>query len=257
MTWKDGEHHLPWDIKPTPRGFEFFARLEEPVVIMPGCHAVCSTGWAAILPEGCFFAEIAPGAWVESHVEVFLLPQTGSLNGRMLMFLIANSDKESPLTLRQGDSVALLRVRGLVMVRKTDDPSFPPPARATSGSAGLDLRACISGNVTIMPGDRHTFRTGWAFAIPPGHEGQVRPRSGLAVKHGVTLVNAPGTIDSDYRGEVTATLINLGGRPYTVKPRDRICQMILARTESWEAEVAEAFADETERGEKGHGSTGR
>jgi len=129
------------------------------------------------------------------------------------------------------------------------------PAYETSGSAGMDLRAAIHAPMTLEPGEWALVRTGLKIALEPGFEAQVRPRSGLALKHGVTVLNSPGTIDSDYRGEVGVILANLGGQPFTVNRGDRIAQMVVARYER--AEVAEATAlDETDRGAGGFGSTG-
>ncbi len=128
------------------------------------------------------------------------------------------------------------------------------PSYATAGSAGLDLCAAIDAPRTLAPRERVSIPTGLAFAIPAGHEGQIRARSGLARKHGIALVNAPGTIDSDYRGEVEVLLINLGEQPWLVSPGDRIAQLVIARYER--AQVVEAELDETSRGAGGFGSTG-
>ncbi len=128
------------------------------------------------------------------------------------------------------------------------------PSYATAGSAGLDLRAALDEPRTVAPGERVSIPTGLAFAIPAGHEGQIRARSGLARKHGIALVNAPGTIDSDYRGEVEVLLINLGDEPWTVAPGERIAQLVIARFER--LEPTEAELDETTRGSGGFGSTG-
>ena len=127
------------------------------------------------------------------------------------------------------------------------------PAYATSGAAGMDVLAAE--HITLVPGARHAVATGFAVAIPPGYEIQVRPRSGLALKHGVTVLNAPGTIDADYRGEVAVLLVNLGPTPYTIKRGDRIAQIVIARVAqpSWE-EVA--GLSESARGAGGFGSTG-
>jgi len=129
------------------------------------------------------------------------------------------------------------------------------PSYATEGSAGADLRACVDQAVVLGPGDRAAVPTGVRLEIPPGHEGQVRPRSGLAAKHGVTILNAPGTIDSDYRGEVRVVMVNLSKEPYTIAPGDRIAQLIIAPVQ----QVTFVAADlaESERGEGGFGSTGR
>ena len=136
------------------------------------------------------------------------------------------------------------------------DDAFPPPAYETAGSAGADLRAAFpdKGAETLAPGGRAMIPTGLSMAIPQGYEGQVRPRSGLAAKHGVTVANAPGTIDSDYRGEVKVILINLGTAPVEIAHGDRIAQLIIAPVT--QAAFAFGALDETERGTGGFGSTG-
>lgn len=127
------------------------------------------------------------------------------------------------------------------------------PNYATGGAAGMDVLAAE--NVTLAPGGRHAVATGLAVAIPPGYEIQVRPRSGLALKHGLSVPNTPGTIDSDYRGELKVIVINLGAEPFAIARGDRIAQLVLAPVTraAWE-EVAEL--DETSRGAGGFGSTG-
>lgn len=130
---------------------------------------------------------------------------------------------------------------------------LPLPAYATSGAAGMDVVSAE--DVVIAPGARHAVATGLAVAIPAGFEIQVRPRSGLALKHGITVPNTPGTIDSDYRGELKVILINLGNEPFTVQRGDRVAQLVLAPVVQavWD-EVAEL--DATDRGAGGFGSTG-
>ena len=129
------------------------------------------------------------------------------------------------------------------------------PAYATDGAAGLDLRAAIDGEMTIAPGHHLMVPTGLEVALPPGHEGQVRPRSGLAHRHGVTVLNSPGTVDADYRGEVHVLLVNHGHRPFTLQRGERIAQMVVAPvTRVAVDEVAEL--DATGRGAGGFGSTG-
>jgi len=132
---------------------------------------------------------------------------------------------------------------------------LPLPAPASAGSAGLDLRAAVASDLTLAPGERALVPTGLVLAIPPGWEGQVRPRSGLAIRHGIGLVNAPGTIDSDYRGEVSVLLINLGQEPFTLRRGDRIAQLLLARAEPIEWEEDDDLPG-TSRGSGGFGSTG-
>ena len=143
-----------------------------------------------------------------------------------------------------------VRVRRLPAAR-----DLPLPAAASAGSSGCDLRAALADEVVLRPGERLLVPTGLALEIPPGWEGQVRPRSGLALRHGIGMVNAPGTIDSDYRGEVGVLLINLGAEPFTLRRGDRIAQLVIARVESVEWEEAEAL-DGSARGEGGFGSTG-
>jgi dUTP pyrophosphatase len=131
----------------------------------------------------------------------------------------------------------------------------PLPRYQTSGSAGMDLHAALEQKVVIAPGARAKIPTGLAFAIPVQFEAQVRPRSGLAAKHGVTVLNAPGTIDSDYRGEVQVVLVNHGDAEFVVAPMDRIAQLVIAPVARAELVVV-ASLDETDRGEGGYGSTG-
>lgn len=127
------------------------------------------------------------------------------------------------------------------------------PAYATPGAAGMDVVSAE--DVTIAPQARHAVATGLALAIPPGYEVQVRPRSGLALKHGITVPNTPGTIDSDYRGELKVILINHGPEPFVIRRGDRIAQLVLAPVTRGEWLEVDAL-DETERGEGGFGSTG-
>ena len=129
------------------------------------------------------------------------------------------------------------------------------PAYATPLSAGVDLRAALEEPVVLAPLGRALIPTGLYMAIPAGFEGQVRPRSGLAAKHGVTVLNTPGTIDADYRGEIKVILVNLSEVPFTVEPGERIAQMVFARCEQAQFEQVETL-DETQRGAGGFGSTG-
>ena len=144
------------------------------------------------------------------------------------------------------------------IVRLPHNPDLPLPAYETAGAAGMDLRAAVSGDeaLVLSPGTRAAVPTGLAFALPEGFEAQVRPRSGLALKHGITVLNSPGTIDADYRGEVSVLLINHGREAFTINRGDRIAQMVVARV----ADVA--WREERElpgsvRGQGGFGSTGR
>ena len=133
------------------------------------------------------------------------------------------------------------------------------PRYKTSGAAGMDLAACLATPLTLGPGGAARVPTGLRIAVPAGHEGQVRPRSGLAARHGVTVLNAPGTIDEDYRGEVQVLLVNHGSEAFTIESGDRIAQLIVAPVTHVEIEAVEdeASLGGTERGEGGFGSTGR
>ena len=133
---------------------------------------------------------------------------------------------------------------------------LPLPAYHSELAAGMDAAAALTEPVTLAPGEIRLLPTGFAVAIPPGYEIQVRPRSGLAVKHGVTVVNAPGTIDADYRGEVRVGLINLGREPYTIRRGDRIAQLVLAPVSRAAVSVC-AGLDATARQDGGFGHTGR
>lgn len=130
------------------------------------------------------------------------------------------------------------------------------PAYATPQSAGMDLRANLDAPVTLQPLQRTLIPTGLRMALPAGYEAQVRPRSGLALKHGITVLNTPGTIDADYRGEVGVILINLSSEPFVINDGERIAQMVIARHEQPEVIGVECL-DETERGEGGFGHTGK
>ena len=130
------------------------------------------------------------------------------------------------------------------------------PAYATELSAGMDLRADLESPITLGPLERALVPTGLFIALPAGYEAQVRPRSGLAAKHGITVLNTPGTIDADYRGEIKVILVNLSNTPFEIVPGERIAQMVVARHERVEWDEVEVL-DETARGTGGFGSTGR
>lgn len=133
---------------------------------------------------------------------------------------------------------------------------YPLPEYATALSAGLDLKANLSEPVTLGPLERALVPTGLYIALPAGYEAQVRPRSGLAAKHGITVLNSPGTIDADYRGEVCVILVNLSQTPFEIVPGERIAQLVVASFEQVQWEPVEAL-DDTARGAGGFGSTGR
>ena len=142
----------------------------------------------------------------------------------------------------------------IALKRLPHGQDLPLPCYATKGAAGLDVVAAES--LTLAPGERHATATGFAIAIPPGYEVQVRPRSGLALKHGITCLNTPGTIDSDYRGEVKVILANLGHQPFDVVRGERIAQLVPAPVQHAMFEEVDDL-DSTERGKDGFGSTGR
>lgn len=143
----------------------------------------------------------------------------------------------------------------VAVLREPGCEDLPLPEYATPGAAGMDLRAAVEQDVTLQPGERRLVPTGIRIALPEGYEAQVRPRSGLAVRHGIGMVNAPGTIDSDYRGGVQVLLINLGQEPFVIRRGDRIAQMVVAPVTrvAW-APVSEL--PDSARGEGGFGHTG-
>lgn len=143
----------------------------------------------------------------------------------------------------------------MIQVKIINKGNQPLPAYATAQSAGMDLRADISEPFTLKPLQRRLVPTGLYIALPEGYEAQVRPRSGLALKHGLTVLNSPGTIDADYRGEIGVVLVNLSDTDFVVNPGERIAQMVIAKHEQAQFEVVEEL-DETERGAGGYGHTG-
>ncbi|MCI7011225.1 MAG: dUTP diphosphatase [Prevotella sp.] len=140
-------------------------------------------------------------------------------------------------------------------IRIINKSHHPLPAYATPQSAGMDLRANIQSPITLNPLERKLIGTGLYMALPEGYEAQVRPRSGLALKHGLTVLNSPGTIDADYRGEIMVLLVNLSDTPFVVNDGERIAQMVIARHEQASFETVDTL-DETERGAGGYGHTG-
>ena len=132
----------------------------------------------------------------------------------------------------------------------------PLPAYATELSAGMDIRANLSASVTLKPLERCLISTGLYIALPKGYEAQIRPRSGLAIKKGITVLNSPGTIDADYRGEICIILVNLSAEPFVIQDGERIAQMVIARHEQAEWTEVQTL-DETERGSGGFGHTGK
>ena len=147
--------------------------------------------------------------------------------------------------------------RTSILIRKLPHAGdLPLPGYASGGAAGVDLFAAVETAVCLNPGAYRLIHTGIALALPPGYEGQLRPRSGLALNHGVTLLNAPGTIDADYRGEIKVILINLGGNPYTIQRGERIAQLVFHALTKVKFEEVEELPF-TPRGDGGFGHTGK
>jgi dUTP pyrophosphatase len=144
-----------------------------------------------------------------------------------------------------------------VRVRRLESAlDLPFPEQATSGAAGFDLRARVEGGIELEPGERRLVPSGIAIALPPGYEAQVRPRSGLALKHGLSLLNSPGTVDSDYRGEICVILVNLGREPVRIERGDRIAQLVIQQLPRVTLTEVPSLP-ETDRGAGGFGHTGR
>ena len=144
----------------------------------------------------------------------------------------------------------------ILLKKKRDSSDLPVPRYATSGASGMDLCADVNGEVTLMPGDIRLISAGIYISIPEGYEAEVRPRSGLAIKHGISLVNTPGTIDSDYRGLINLIMINHGKEPFTIRRGERIAQMVIKEVVKAEIEVKEEL-DDTVRSRGGVGPTGK
>lgn len=142
-----------------------------------------------------------------------------------------------------------------IEVKVINGSNYALPEYATTMSAGLDLRANIAEDITIQPLERCLIPTGLKIGLPEGYEAQIRPRSGLALKHGITVLNSPGTVDADYRGEVGVILVNLSDKPFVINPGERIAQMVVAKYSQVEFTLVETL-DESERGEGGFGHTG-
>lgn len=142
-----------------------------------------------------------------------------------------------------------------IKVKIINRSGFPLPAYETLSSAGMDLRAAIENPIVLKPLERMLLPTGLRVQLPQGYEMQIRPRSGLALRHGISLVNTPGTVDADYRGEIGVIIINLSNEPFTINPGERIAQMVISQYTKIEWEEAERL-DETKRGDGGFGHTG-
>ncbi|MAW15735.1 MAG: dUTP diphosphatase [Flavobacteriaceae bacterium] len=144
----------------------------------------------------------------------------------------------------------------MVLVSVQNQSNFDLPSYATKASSGVDLKAVVDTPVTLEPLERRIIHTGLKIALPEGYEAQIRPRSGLAVKYGITVLNSPGTIDADYRGEIGVILINLSNTSFTIQSGDRIAQLVIAKFEQIDWLPMDELSD-TKRGEGGFGSTGK
>ena len=149
-----------------------------------------------------------------------------------------------------------METRRILIKKLSTNPLFKLPKYESNGAAGIDLSADIDVEVELKPLERFLFPTGIAISLPKDLEAQIRPRSGLAIKNGITLLNTPGTVDSDYRGEIKVILVNISNDKYTIKPGDRIAQMVLSQFVQGQFELVENL-DETDRGSSGFGSTGK
>lgn len=150
---------------------------------------------------------------------------------------------------------AQLKDKEMLKVKINNRGRQPLPTYATALSAGMDLRANIEEDITLLPLQRQLVPTGLHIALPEGYEAQIRPRSGLALKHGITVLNTPGTVNADYRGEIMVLLVNFSNEPFTVKDGERIAQMVIAKHKKVDFELVDTL-DETERGAGGYGHTG-
>ena len=149
-----------------------------------------------------------------------------------------------------------METRRILIKKVSTNPLYKLPKYESNGAAGIDLSADIDAEVELKPLERFLFPTGIAISLPKDLEAQIRPRSGLAIKNGITLLNTPGTDDSDYRGEIKVILVNISNDKYTIKPGDRIAQMVLSQFVQGQFELVENL-DETDRGSSGFGSTGK
>lgn len=150
----------------------------------------------------------------------------------------------------------LLKILQMIKIPIQNESPFELPSYATTAAAGLDLKAVLEAAITLQPLERRIISTGLKIALPVGYEAQVRPRSGLAAKHGISVLNAPGTIDADYRGEIGVILVNLSNEAFTLQPGERIAQLVIAKHEQIEWEPTESLTN-TARGAGGFGSTGK
>ena len=144
-----------------------------------------------------------------------------------------------------------------ILIKRIGDHELPVPIYEVEGAAGMDLRACLETKFILNPGEQRLFQSGFAISLPPEYEGQIRPRSGLAHKHGITVLNSPGTIDNGYNGQIGIILINHSHKQFTVEHGDRIAQLVINKVEHANFEEVLEFPNKSERGSGGFGSTGK
>ncbi len=164
-------------------------------------------------------------------------------------------NRASKMLQEKGNKINIMSHLNIPIKKLYNNNDVILPKLQTSMSAAADIHACIDVKIVLKPMERVLVPTGFAIAVPQGFEAQIRPRSGLALKYGVTVLNAPGTIDADYRGEVGVILVNLGQDDFTISPNDRIAQILICRLKTWHWQETDEL-DETQRSAKGFGSTG-
>lgn len=252
-----------------------YARIPTQIAIGGGRRSVMAIAYVAAGEQGESYDPTRGQFFVppeEGHmtIEVDVINRTGgilTLQPRVglgiLTFRAIQTDGEQKLEVDDEagtDGMTEIDVMGALPMQAVYKPQHIDadirPQYETGGAAAFDLRADIAANVVLAPGERMGIATGLSLAIPDGFEGQIRPRSGLALKHGISVTNSPATIDSDYRGEIRVVLHNLGQEPYTVEPGARIAQMLIAPVARAVLEYVDSL-DETARGSGGFGSTGK
>ena len=262
--------------------FRLLADVDAPVVIHEGEHRRIATpitisGGNGSVVAMAFVAAGQPGETIdpghgqfvvspdegERTIEVDVVNRTGAILtippraaiGTLLIRQLRTEDDEADDVPADAATTAdELHVRAIYRPRHA--AADIKPAYGSSGAAAFDLRADVAGTTVLNPGQREAIATGLSMAIPQGHEGQIRPRSGLALKHGISITNSPATIDADYRGEIKVVLHNLGDEPFRIEPGDRIAQMLVAPVSRVVLEYVDSL-DDTDRGAGGFGSTGR
>ena len=233
------KHPLPAYATELSAGMDIRANLSEPITLEPLQRCLVPTGLYIALPKG-FEAQVRPRSGLAIKKGITVLNSPGTIDadyrGEVCVILV-NLSSEA------------------FVIEVINKSKHPLPAYATELSAGMDIRANLSEPITLEPLQRCLVPTGLYIALPKGFEAQVRPRSGLAIKKGITVLNSPGTIDADYRGEVCVILVNLSSEAFVIEDGERIAQMVIAKHEQPVWQEVEVL-DETERGAGGFGHTG-